>query len=92
MAKVVIFAEVEDVDKWEAGFRTHGDLFKRYTTKGPILFGTGEGNTVGLYWEVEDLHTYLGLMDSDDTTAAMEFDGIKRDTVKVIVLDKELQP
>ncbi len=38
-----------------------------------------------------DLDTYLEILDSPETAAAMEYDGVKRETVKVFVLDKELQ-
>ncbi len=34
----------------------------------------------------------MEVMDSRDTEEAMEFDGVKRDTVKIFVLDKEFDP
>ena len=37
MPKVVVTAQVENVVKWEAGFRTHGDLFRNaYTVTTPV--------------------------------------------------------
>jgi hypothetical protein len=30
MPKVILTAQVEDAAKWEAGFRTHGDVFRAY--------------------------------------------------------------
>ena len=29
MPRVLITAEVDDLEKWEKGFRTHGDLFEQ---------------------------------------------------------------
>ena len=89
MAKVIITAQVEDTTKWEEGFRTHGDLFKSQTiTK--MVFGIDGKNQVALYSEVEDLDTWREILESPATHEAMAFDGVKRDTVRVFMLDKEL--
>ena len=91
MPKVVITAQIEDPARWEEGFRTHGDLFRRQTIDNPIGFSIIEGNQVACCFEPEDLDTYLEILDSPETAAAMEYDGVRRETVKVFVLDKELQ-
>lgn len=88
MTKVVITAEVEDLAQWEAGFRSHGDLFKRQTVSSPISIATGEGNEVALIFEPEDLDTFMKLLESDGP-AAMANDGVKRETVKMFVINKE---
>ncbi len=70
MAKVIITAEVEDVAKWEEGFRTHADLFRSQTiTK--MVFGIGEGNEVALYSEIENLDTWREILESPKTAEAM---------------------
>ena len=89
MPKVIITAQVENTMKWEEGFRTHGDLFRAQTINQPIGIGIGEDSTVALYIEMEDLATYLDLMNSDATAEAMAFDGVKKETVKMFVLDRE---
>jgi hypothetical protein len=91
MPKVVVTAQVEDLVRWEEGFRTHGDLFRSQTVTKPINMGTAEGNEVAVCIEPEDLDTFMEILDSPATAEAMEADGIKRDTVKVFVLDKEFQ-
>lgn len=88
MPKVVITAQVEDVAKWEEGFRTHADLFRKQTTT-RIDFGATEGNYVALSLEIDNLDTWMKILDSPATADAMAFDGVKRDTVKIFVLDKE---
>ncbi len=91
MPKVVVTAQVEDPAKWEEGFRTHGDLFRSQTTTKPINFATIEGNEVAVLLEPDDLKTFMDIMDSPAVAEAMEFDGVKRETVKVFVLDKAFQ-
>ena len=77
--------------KWEEGFRTHGELLRSMTIKRPINFATIEGNEVAVCSEPDDLKTFMDIMDSPAVAEAMESDGVKRDTVKVFVLDKEFE-
>ncbi len=39
----------------------------------------------------DDLDAFLEGMDSPETAEAMAIDGVKRETVKIYVLDKEFQ-
>ena len=88
MAKIIITAQVEDGAKWEEGFRTHGDLLRSMTSTA-TYFTISADNEVTLYADVDDVDKYFEVLESQDTIDAMEFDGVKRDTVKVAVLDKE---
>ena len=88
--KVVITAQVEDLENWEEGFRSHGDLFRRQTNSKPIHIATGEGNEVALNFEPSDLKTFLSLLDSEGS-AAMANDGVIHETVKMFVLDKSFK-
>ncbi len=88
MPKVIITAQVEDSKKWEEGFRTHGELLKSMSMSVTYFTTTGD-NEVVLYSEPEDLDKFMKVMDSPDTAEAMTLDGVKRDTVRVFVLDKE---
>ena len=90
MAKVIITAQVQDPVKWEAGFRTHDDIFRTYTLRGSVHYAI-TGNEVALYLEVDDLNTFQRAMDSQATIDAMASDGAKRETAKIIVLDKEMK-
>ncbi len=75
--------------KWEEGFRTHGDLFRSQTVSGPIGITTNEDNEIAVCFDASDLDRFLQGMDSPETAEAMAVDGVKRETVKVFVLDKE---
>ncbi len=89
MPRVVVTAQVEDLVRWEEGFRTHGDLFRSQTISGSIGIATNEDNEVAVCFDASDLDTFLQGMDSPETAEAMGIDGVKRETVKVFVLDKE---
>ena len=91
MPKVVITAQVEDLVKWEKGFRAHGNLFRSQTVTKPIDFATIAGNEVAVCAEPDDLATFMKIMDSPAVAEAMAFDGVKRETVKMFVLDKQFK-
>jgi len=88
MAKVIITAQVEDAAKWEEGFRTHGELLRSMTST-VTYFTISKDNELTLYAEPTDVDKFLEVMESPATEEAMAFDGVKRDTVKVSVLEKE---
>jgi len=79
--------EVQDGVKWETSFRTHGDLFKTYGLLGPVQF-TVSGNEVALSVDTADAQAFLKSINEPQTVEAMKVDGVKRETVKVYVLDK----
>ena len=89
MTKVLVVAQVQDPVKWEAGFRTHGDLFRSMTARA-VNFAIA-GNEVAVCMEPENLATYQRVMESKATADAMAFDGVKRETVKMFVLDKDMK-
>ena len=92
MPKVVVIGQIKDITKWEAGFRTHGDHFKNNMgVTGPIDFAIN-GDEVAVCFEPADAAAFLANMDTPENIAAMEQDGVKRETVKVYVMDKEFQP
>ena len=90
MPRVVVTAQVEDLEKWEKGFRTHGDLFRQMGVS-RMEFATGQGNRIAVSGETTDLAAYMKVFDSPATAEAMAFDGVKRETVQMFVLDKELK-
>lgn len=86
--RIVLTAEVADVAAWEEKFRTHGGMFRDQGTVSPILIGVN-GNTVAVAESVEDLDSFMATLESEETIAAMQEDGVNRDSVKVFVLDRE---
>jgi hypothetical protein len=90
MPKVIITSQVQDPTKWEAGFRSHGDLFRSYSIRVPVNFAIA-GNEVTICFEPENLDTFKRGVDSKATAEAMALDGVKRETLKTYVLDKEMK-
>jgi hypothetical protein len=91
MARVVITAQVEDSVKWEKGFRTHGELLRTMGATA-FYFTATDKNEVAVYAEPSDVGKYLEILAAPATAEAMAYDGVKRDTVKILVLDKEFRP
>jgi hypothetical protein len=91
MAKILVVARCKDQAKWEAGFRSHSDLFRTaYGVSKPVSYGMGDDDYVGSCFETNDLAKTLSAISSPETAKAMESDGLLQDTVKVLVFDKEL--
>ena len=91
MSKIIVVAEVEDLVKWEKGFRTHLGLFRSQTITKPIHFGAIGTNQVAVCFEPEDLAVCMKGFESPATAEAMAFDGVKRETAKIFVLDKTFE-
>lgn len=90
MTKVIITADVEDSARWETGFRSHADLFRGMSLSKAIQFSANDKNQVAICLEPDDLVLYLKGLESQETADAMAHDGVKRETVRIFVLDKEL--
>jgi len=91
MGKVLVTAEVEEAVSWVEGFVSHADMFKRQGVS-VIHYAVTDANEVAVLSEVEDTDAYVGYLVSPETAEAMEYDGVKRETVKIYALDRELRP
>ena len=89
MARVIITAQVEDAERWKKNFRTHKKLFRQYSAK--VVHYTAADGEVGILWRVKDADKMLAMIQDPETIEAMESDGVKRDTVKVYVLDEKIE-
>lgn len=89
MPRVIITAEVENLDAWEKGFRSHVDLFRQMGVE-TMEYATAAGNRVAVCGDTTDLDAYLRIFNSPATAEAMSHDGVKRETVQMFVLDKAL--
>ena len=90
MPKVIVTAQVQDPVKWEAGFRAHGDLFRSMKVRDAMHYAI-KGNEIAVFAETDSLETFMRVMQSQATADAMALDGVKRETVKTVVLDKEMK-
>jgi hypothetical protein len=85
MPRLIVTAEVEDPEAWEKGFRTHADLFRSQTCS--QMEYSINGNQVAVLASPEDFDAFMALFEAPETAQAMEFDGVKRETVKTYVVD-----
>lgn len=91
MTRVILTAQVEDLAKWETGFRSHVELFRSMGVQQSIQYTMVAPNTVAITSEVADIGKYLELLQSPETAAAMDVDGAIKETVQVFVLDKAVE-
>jgi hypothetical protein len=90
MPKVLVIAQVQDGARWEKSFRTHTDIFKSYQLQAPIEYSVS-GNDAAVCVDTSDAKALLQSLNDQTTIDAMKADGVKRETVKVFVLDKDLK-
>ena len=92
MPKIVATIEVENLSEWEKGFKTHGELFRRQTIDGQYDYTMiEEGNRVVLCAEVKDVGAFFEVLQSEEADEAKELDGVRRDTIRFYVLDKQFK-
>ena len=90
MTQVIVAARVNDSSAWEQKFLTHADLFRQMGFAKVYEYGIADDNEVAVCVDVDDVPGFLASLESPDNVAAMENDGVQRDTVKVFVIDKAL--
>jgi hypothetical protein len=61
MPQVLVIAEVENLEEWERGFRTHSDLFRQMGVS-RMEFGTGPGNRIAVAGDTNNLDAYMKIL------------------------------
>jgi hypothetical protein len=84
MATVLIFHEVDDVGHWLASPKRM-ELFGPLGMSARTFVDPTQSNRVGLIAEVPDMETFQNAMTSDAAAEAMKADGVRGDTVVVLV-------
>jgi hypothetical protein len=89
MTMVILTADVEDGAVWEREYRTHEDLFEA-AGLGAMHYSVTDDGHVVICTDVDDVSAYMEFINSQSTRDEMKNDGVKRETVQVVVLDKRL--
>ncbi len=84
MATLLIFHEVENVDHWLSSPRRQ-ELFGPMGMTVRTFVDPEKSNRVGLIVEVPDMDTFQRMMESEAAADAMKFDGVRRDTILMLV-------
>ena len=87
---IAVRAEVEDVDTWRKGFKTHGELFRSQGVTFAYMEAT-EGNSVIGVFETNDVDEFMRVFNDPATEAAMANDKITGG-VELFVLDETFTP
>lgn len=92
MSTVIVFHEVEDgnhwANAWKEGAGSRHELFEGIA-KVRTFRDPNNPNMTGAILEVSDMEAFENLMSSEEGRAAMEEDGVKVETVRVL---KEFTP
>lgn len=88
MTKVIVTGNVENLEAWEAGFRSMGDLLSTVYVS-PIVLGVrDEDNSFAYSAEVKDVDEFLSVMSSEKAKNAQKKNGVVEGSIRVFLLDK----
>ncbi len=84
MPKLIATHEVDDVAHWLASPKRE-ELFASVATNICTFVHPGDPNRVGLTMEVSDMSAFESVMQSEAGAAAMKYDGVRPETVVVLI-------
>ena len=84
METLLVFHDVDDVDHWAASPKRE-EIFGPLGIKVRIFRDPSGSNRVGGILEVPDLATFEAAMKSDEAAEAMKFDGVRPETIVILV-------
>ena len=84
MTTVIAFHEVDDVDHWLRSSRRE-EVFGPLGVTVRTFVDPAKTNRVGLVLEVPDLNALQEFMESDAAAHAMKFDGVRPETLVMLV-------
>ncbi len=83
MPTVLAFHEVDDVDHWLSSPKRE-EVFGRAGISVRTFRDPRGSNRVGLILEVPDMEAIQEILDSDETAEAMQFDGVRPETLLIL--------
>lgn len=84
MPKLIVTHEVDDVAHWLASPKRE-EVFASVATNICTFVHPSDPNRVGLTMEVSDMSAFGSIMQSDAAAAAMKYDGVRPNTVVVLL-------
>lgn len=90
MTTVIAFHEVEDGERWAKAWQKgpgsrHELLAEAGVTAARNFRGPENPNSTGVLFEVSDMEKFQAFMTSDEAQQAMAEDGLKVETLRVLV-------
>jgi hypothetical protein len=83
MPTVLVFHEVDDVDKWHASSKREEFFGPRGISVRTFKDGKGS-NRVGLILEVPDMSALQEMLATEEAAAAMQNDGVRPETLLLL--------
>ena len=84
MTTLMIFHEVDDVDHWLASPKRE-EVFGPMGITVRTFVDPDKTNRVGLVVQLPDMDAFQQVMQSDDAADAMKFDGVRPETMVMLV-------
>jgi len=84
MPTLMAFHEVDDVEHWLASPKRE-EFFGPLGITVRTFVDPAKSNRVGLICEVPDMATFQRAMESADAADAMKFDGVRPETLQILV-------
>ena len=89
MTTMIIFHEVKNGDQWAEAWRkgkgSRHEMFARHGIKARTFRDPKNSDSTGVILEIPDMAKWQKFMDSDEAKKAMTEDGLKVDTVRMLV-------
>ena len=83
MTTLIAFHEVDNVDHWLSSPR-RGEFFGPLGITVRTFVDPEKSNVTGVILDVPDMDAFQQAMESDAATEAMEFDGVRPDTLVML--------
>ena len=83
MTTLIAFHEVDSVDRW-LGSPRRGEFFRPLGLAVRTFVDPEKSNVTGVILDVPDMDAFQQAMESDAAAGAMEFDGVRPDTLVVL--------
>ena len=88
MTALIAFHEVEDghvwSKAWKKGAGSRHEMFAKINVTARTFHDPNDSNLTGLIFEVPDMVQFQSFMENDEAKKAMEEDGLKVDTIRVL--------
>ena len=84
MPTLVIIHEVDDVEHWLSSPK-RDEVFGPLGITVRTFVDPGQSRRVGLIVQVPDMETFQRIMESPETAEAMKFDGVRPETILILV-------
>ena len=83
MPTLIAFHEVDDVDHWLSSPKRE-ELFGPIGVTVRTFRDTGDSNRTGVLLDVPDMAAFQSAVESQAGADAMQFDGVRRDTLVIL--------